>query len=237
MILLFLVAAGYALYTLKPIPICTDGRQNGVEEGIDCGGSCPTSCLEPDPRDLVQLWARFFPTHSNMYDVAALVENVNIRTSARSVHYVFKLYSSSRVLLARREGVTYLYPNEKTVVYEPNISVGIQRPTYVDFTIDDFQWQPFEDKNPLKIEISEKRYESDPHPTLHAVLTNRAVFEEGALEVFGLLGRIDGTVYAASRTTIENLPGGSQKEVIFTWPNTPLEAPGISTVLFRRLER
>ncbi len=27
------------------VPTCTDGLQNGDETGIDCGGSCPTTCL------------------------------------------------------------------------------------------------------------------------------------------------------------------------------------------------
>ena len=27
-----------------PAPTCNDGIQNGDEEGVDCGGSCPDSC-------------------------------------------------------------------------------------------------------------------------------------------------------------------------------------------------
>lgn len=33
-----------------PDPTCDDIEQNGDEEGIDCGGSCPESCVtDPDP--------------------------------------------------------------------------------------------------------------------------------------------------------------------------------------------
>lgn len=30
-----------------PTPTCTDGIQNGDEEGVDCGGSCPNACPPP----------------------------------------------------------------------------------------------------------------------------------------------------------------------------------------------
>ena len=33
-------------------PSCTDGIQNGDEEGIDCGGSCPNACVPDESRDL-----------------------------------------------------------------------------------------------------------------------------------------------------------------------------------------
>ena len=38
-----------------PTPTCTDGVQNGDETGVDCGGSCPNSCIqEPTCTDGVQ---------------------------------------------------------------------------------------------------------------------------------------------------------------------------------------
>jgi hypothetical protein len=38
-----------------PVPTCDDGVQNGDEEGIDCGGSCPDDCpVEPTCDDGVQ---------------------------------------------------------------------------------------------------------------------------------------------------------------------------------------
>jgi hypothetical protein len=30
-------------------PTCDDGEQNGDEEGVDCGGSCPDACTPPEP--------------------------------------------------------------------------------------------------------------------------------------------------------------------------------------------
>ena len=30
-----------------PAPTCTDGIENGDEEGVDCGGSCPNACAQP----------------------------------------------------------------------------------------------------------------------------------------------------------------------------------------------
>ena len=35
------------VYVIGEVPSCTDGAQNGDEEGVDCGGSCPNEC-EPD---------------------------------------------------------------------------------------------------------------------------------------------------------------------------------------------
>ena len=50
-------------------PTCTDGVQNGAEEGVDCGGTCAvcSTCMDggPDPVGAARIMAR---NVANLYD-------------------------------------------------------------------------------------------------------------------------------------------------------------------------
>lgn len=233
--LVVLVLAGSLVYYLIPKHSCTDSIKNGSEEGVDCGGSCPNSCLGENPKAPVQLWARFFPVRGNKYDAGAYVENLNLRLVGKNVRYTFRLYDASRVLIDKREGTTYLYPGEKTFIFEPNLDAGKQQPAWVDFSIDSIEWERFEPEDTLTIGIVSRTFTTDPYPGAEVVLANRSLFEEPALEVVVLLERSGGTVYAASRTIVERFDPGTQKTVSFIWPETPLEEPANITVLYRRV--
>lgn len=83
-----ILLTGITLFTLKgvlfPEPRCDDGKKNGFETGIDCGGSCSLRCTE-DTIPLQVVWAKPFPVKENIYDVAVLISNKNRGSSPRSV--------------------------------------------------------------------------------------------------------------------------------------------------------
>jgi len=131
---IILALIGGLIWYFWPKPTCTDNRQNGQEQGVDCGGAC-TPCLG-EIRDLSVLWVRFFKSREGFYDVAALVENSNLHGGIPSIGYKFSLYDSNNVSIVDREGVTFINPGERQIISESNLSAGARIPYTSNIELD-----------------------------------------------------------------------------------------------------
>lgn len=230
-----LLVLGSLVYTFYPKPSCTDGRKNGDEEEVDCGGSCVVQCIGP-ARDPVVVWARPFLVRPGVYDAGALIQNINTRVGVRELHYTFRVYDPFDILLDKKSGVTYLYPGEQALVYEPGFVTGNRYAKRVTFEYDSFTWELMPNQDAFKMDITERSFENDQYSRLYVTLANRAFSEEKNLEVFALLKRADDNVYALSRTTIDSIAPQSDERVSFTWPGgTIIEKPAKIEILYRRM--
>lgn len=233
-----LLVLGLLFFGVRSInygPSCFDKIKNGDEEEIDCGGSCNVSCLGEVPKNPEKIWARFFPAREGMYDAGAFITNPNFQAGTRQMRYTFRLYDGANVLIAKKEGVTFIYPRQDTFVFEPNLDTGFRKPARAVFDIDNIRWERIREKDPLNIEVVGKTFEPSPFPLVRVTLANRSLFEEPALEVSMLLEQSGGTVYAVSRTVIENFMGESTRTVVFTWPALSFASPVTITPLYRRV--
>ncbi len=92
----------------KP-PTCVDGRQNGDETGIDCGGSCLDACaFEADAVSI--LWARSFLVVPERYNAVAYLENHNKNLVVNKIKYQFRFADEDNIYLGHREGVAFIPP-------------------------------------------------------------------------------------------------------------------------------
>ncbi|MBI2053098.1 MAG: hypothetical protein HYT34_02535 [Candidatus Ryanbacteria bacterium] len=164
-----------------------------------------------------------------------MVENPNLRLFAPNIEYTFRVYDAKGQLLDTRSGKSFMYPNERTFFYEPNLSYRTIAPAQVEFRLQSISWQNFEQKDPLLIDVQSKNYEGDPMPLVRALLRNKSLFLEKMLEVYILLMREDGNVYAASRTTLEQMASGEERDIVFTWPGASFETPNNILLLYRRI--
>ena len=88
----FLIIAGIISFALfYEEPTCFDGKRNGNEIGIDCGGSCELLCELQIIEPLVH-WTRYFEVVPGVYNVLAYLENPNVTDGADRVDYIFKLF-------------------------------------------------------------------------------------------------------------------------------------------------
>jgi len=63
-------------------PTCFDGKQNGNETGINCGGSCARACLS-QVENVSVLWARAFQVIPGRYNAVAYIVNHNKKRRRR----------------------------------------------------------------------------------------------------------------------------------------------------------
>jgi len=203
---------------LYKAPTCTDGKRNGDELGIDCGGSCAILCsfevLSP-----IVLWTRPFRVTDDVWSAVAYVENPNISSEARNVPYTFRLYDENNQLIVERKGVTFIPRNQRFAIFEGKISVSGRVPKSAQFTFDQEPvWTKATAAEP-DIEVTNKALmRADVSPRIEANLDNKSLQTVGNVEVTAIVYDGNNNAVAASRTYVNDLDPGANAQAVFTWP-------------------
>lgn len=217
-------------------PTCFDGRKNGGEIGVDCGGACSLLCMNQTRQPSVA-WARSFLTVSaasttsvvgektnNIYTAAAYIQNTNLGAGARNVAYSFQLFDVKNQLIIERSGVTDLPPLPVIPIIETNIPTGTRTIARTLFAFSALPiWNTLAQDALPQIDVSHQVLVPDGS-RLTLTLENNTVKDISSVIVEGVLFDAGGVALAASKSLITSLPHKSSQNVTFTWP---LGVPGV----------
>ncbi len=227
---IFAVFFGDALYTA---PSCSDGTRNQSEAGIDCGGPCAVLC-EAQVQDLSTLWSRSFPGAQGAYDVVALIENTNTAAGVEDVAYSFKLYDVENILIAEREGRTFVNPHEVFAIYERSVATGDRVPTRTFLTLT--RLSPWTTEVPPKpdLRITDRQFDMNSgSPRLRAVIVNASIFEVEDVVITAIIYDESGNAAAVSKTEVPRLRKDERKDIAFIFPRTLPTTPARIDMLAR----
>ncbi len=203
-------------------PTCSDGKKNGTESGVDCGGTCLLMCKE-DISAPVVVWSRAFHVTGNNYNLAAFIENRNKDSAVYSANYEFRIYDTNNTLLGRRQGKTFIPPNQQFAVFEPRFDSGEVEVKTVTFEfLPPFVWV----KKPptlqtLKISVSNIFFDNNKDtPNLSAIITNNSIYDIPEFDVIAILYDAEHNAINASKTHKDKLLNSSNTTAVFTWPET-----------------
>lgn len=228
-IILFIIIAP----KLFKAPTCTDGKQNGDEVGVDCGGSCALVC-KVDVSEPVVLWSRSFPVTGSNYNLVAYVENRNKNSAVYNASYEFRIYDTNNKLLGRREGHTFIPPNQQFAVFESRFDAGQSEVKTVTFEfIQPLVWvKKAPTLQTLPIRISNTVFDNNKDtPTLSAVVNNDSIYDIGPFDVIAILYDSDHNAINASKTHKDGLINSNKSPVVFTWPETLSSVPVSQDIL------
>jgi hypothetical protein len=238
LILLFIVAVIFAIvaffvFRAVTAPSCRDSKQNQGEEGIDCGAICGNQCLG-EINDLIILWTKMFDLGEGQYGVAALVENPNLFLALSNLKYKFKLYDANNILIAIREGETFITPSKRQIIFEPTINAGERTPNKVFIEFDkNIQWEKVAEES-LPLIVSSKQFTNDTFPRLTATIENKSLYPVDDIYVSTVLYDENNNALAVSVTKIDSISGGVSKSAIFTWPKPFAKLPSSSEIFLKR---
>ncbi len=212
---------------LKTEPTCFDGKQNGDEEGIDCGGSCALIC-PGQAKEPVILWSRAFPVAGNVYNLIAFVENRNTDKAVYKVDYEFRVYNEKNRLIGRKEGSTFIPPNQEFAIVETRFSSGLEKARSVTFDFASpliwYKKEPTLQLMPFKIRDAYLE-EGDNGASLSFYVVNESPQPMPPFSVIGLLKDINDNVINGSISQREGLAGGQTMSVVLTWPEKLTDRP------------
>ena len=237
-VVVFLLALTYFLYPLfKENPVCTDGKQNGTELGIDCGGICTNLCLS-QVHPISISWQRSFPVAPGVYDVIGYVENQNADAGVPNLLYKFKLYDEKNVLVAERDGKTFIGPNQTTVIFESHIETGKKEPKRVFLEFEEgYQWIKTDPRfEKITFSVKDKNLTgASTTPRLSATISNDSLTDLSNVEVAAILRDSEDNALAVSKTVIDFLPKQTSRDAYFTWLK-PFSSPVYRTEIIPRVD-
>ncbi len=209
-----------AYFIFYKAPTCSDGKQNGGEKGVDCGGPCVRLCrsqyLEPNI-----IWARAIQVKPGLYNALAYIENPNIDAGVDSISYVFKIRDKDGVLVYERKGETFIPPNKFFAIFEDGISVGEKIPanTFFEFTNESL-WKKQENKEAGITVLKKAISREETSPRIDATIENKLFQPIFNIEVVAIAYDKNDNALGFSRTFIDKLQKEESQDVVFTWPET-----------------
>lgn len=219
LILIILVVFALPIYrSLTRTPTCFDGKQNGSERGIDCGGSCSRVC-PLDIEEPVVLWSRSFEVNNGVYSAVAMIENSNSGLEALNIPYLFKLFDKDNILVYERKGRTNIFSGRIFPVFEGVIVVGERVPirTFFEFS-PEIDWTKITREKP-EVSVKNKILKNEEStPRIEAELENRFLGNLRDVEIVVVVYNSQGNAIGGSKTVVDLLEKDSSKDLVFTWP-------------------
>jgi hypothetical protein len=209
---------------------CFDGIQNGGETAVDEGGPC----LKLDPAKLSPasvLWARSFVLRDTdqgaQYSAVAYIVNPNPGAGVAAAHYHFGLYDSDNVLVAERDGTTFIMPQGTTPVIETGIDTGHRVAVHTYFTLTDpvLDWERMTSPA-ASISISNRQVDTSGMPRISAVAQNTSFSPLPNPRFIAVVFDPEGNAIAASATALSGLAPSASQQITFTWPAAFPATPG-----------
>lgn len=228
LVLMLLFGSPFLSHTIRR-PLCTDGRQDGAETGVDCGGACSRLCTGAaiEPR---VLWQRVFNEGGGVASALLYGENPNKDAGAFDARYYTKTYDSDGVLVAEKETTTAITPGGVFAVFAPNLFVGARVPARADFEPrPGTEWR--RDAPPASaVRVRNIRLSLIPLPRVEAIAANTTDISLDAVFTTILYDET-GNAIGASQTTAK-LPSRASASLVFAWRAPFVTTPVRAEILF-----
>ena len=219
-VILIFVYRSFISPILSTEPTCFDGKQNGAEQGPDCGGPCARLCSS-EANTLLLRWARVFPVTSSIFNAVAYVDNQNSGSAIRKIAYEFRVYDDKGVFITSRTGTSFIGPVGRFIIFEPSLKVGNRIPAKTLFKfIETPVWEKIDKRfETFPVFVRDKDL-SNPEsaPKLTAIIVNDSIYNLSNIPVVAILYDAEGNALAGSRTYLDQLSKNSTEPVFFTWP-------------------
>lgn len=220
LILLVLVAGVYFLF-FRSGPSCANGKQDRGEEGVDCGGVCPTICLPPGITPLeVVVEPRLFRPTPRLVGVLVKIQNPNLEFAAPDFDYRLEIYNIADEILASRVGKSFIYAGEIKYLVE-FVEVSDSRDAVrASFTAKNREWLPAANYSRPLLVLQEQKAEIGEDSALIASgrLLNQDVVDFPRVEVVALFHGSSGAIVGISKTEVDNVEAGEARTFHLIYP-------------------
>ena len=210
---------GYRM--IVPAPSCTDGIQNGSEQGVDCGvAACNVLCAAP----ILSLSVASVDilNAGTGFDVLVRIENPNPLYGASRIDYTLTVTDASGATLATRRGATYANPAQPRYLLFPLIGVSA-RPAKAELTIDDatVQWGALtvDAKGDIQFGVRDDLFAPASNSARYqASVLNKSTFTFDTVDVVVLVYNQNGAIVGANSTVQRTLVAGESRAFSMDWP-------------------
>jgi hypothetical protein len=233
-LVLILVVGGLSYALFYHAPTCSDGRENGDETGIDCGGSCKLLCTS-DALAPIVLWSKIFPVSGDLYTAVAFVQNPNINSKNPKATYQFQIFDANKNLIATKNGETSIPKNKNFAVFEVGLVLKGLAPKSAEFSF--ISLSPWQKDMATELDVfltHSAVLSSDILPRITGRITNNSFTKSTPrLELSALIFDENENVIGASRTFVDTLGVNTSQDFVFTWQKPFALTPSFIQIIYR----
>lgn len=224
LLILFSIIGGalYLVYVLKKEPTCSDGIQNQNEEGIDCGGICPLSCLEKRAQPLNVEQIKLIKVKDFDYDLLVELSNPNFDFGASRIDYTIEFTIAFDTFT--KLGVAYIAPGDTRYIIESPLT-SYSEISDVKFEIDKVIWtEPkiFLDMTPDQLFTVRNMSFDREGSKLSAILFNNSDFNFDSVDINVILFSDSGITWI-NKTQIKTFLARETRHFEVFWPDITFE--------------
>jgi hypothetical protein len=220
LILLVIVAVvvGIPLFVIfYKAPTCFDGKQNGSEQGVDCGGKCTKLCQNEFLPPSVA-WSRIESVVPGVYNAAAYIINPNNTGEAKNVPYHMELYDRDGMLIIEKKGTVTIPPHRNTLAFSSLIKVDKSIPTKVLFEFTSLpDWNKKADTLDPLVVVSKEYKEEGNTSSLLVSLRNDGLKILNNIGIYVVLYDKSGNAIGFSKTVLDSIMPKATSLAPFTW--------------------
>ncbi|MDB5239180.1 MAG: hypothetical protein JWO00_515 [Candidatus Parcubacteria bacterium] len=199
-------------------PTCFDGRRNGNEQDVDCGGSCSRLCPSAFLSPAVS-WTRFEEVAPHIYNVAAYVVNPNSKVRAEGTPYLVTLYDAQAVPIAEVTGTFTIPAGRNTLAFKASVNTGIQTPARASMKFTGVPAWAYDTKPTTGLSVTDQNYiEGSTTSSLIVTLANKGAQNLSGITVYVILQDKDKNAVGFSKTIVDSIPSQGSAIAPFTWP-------------------
>lgn len=219
--LIIFTAIGYGVYSsVKVQPVCTDGIQNGKEEGVDCGVlACGTIC-EASVQPLQVLYTKLILGNGD-YDVVAQVSNPNTNYGSSQADYTLTVTNDLGQSNQLR-GQFYILPGQTRYVAFSALK-DISSPSSVALEISAVQWQKLDllSNQNVSLAVSGKQYQKTTDKIgsqVSGAIVNESDYDFDKVDLTVVIFDSQDNIAGVSTTNLTTFLGRSQRGFVVQWP-------------------
>jgi len=168
--------------------------------------------------------------------LVAFVENQNNNSGVENASYEFRVYDTNNNLIGRREGKTFISPNQRLAIFEARFDAGEAIPKSATFSFTGpIVWlkkEPTIQSLPIKVNQINLD-ESSNYPVLTAKINNDSIYDLPDFDVIAILYDANRNAISVAKTHKSGLASGASLPVSFTWPATFTEVPAVKDILIQ----
>ena len=207
---------------LTPVSTCTDGIQNGQEEGADCGlVACGKEC-EPELAPLRVVSTALIQAGERDYDFIVEVANPNKEFGASEVAYELILFNGDNTILSKREGFFYILSNQTKFVILPFLTAE-RNVSKRDFKIKSVKWQEINLLEDINFIIRGENYsvlDGGASSVLEAGGLNNSDFDFETVDIDIVLRDSRGEILSVNKSEIRTFLAHTERHFKANWPFT-----------------
>ena len=198
-------------------PSCFDGKQNGREKGVDCGGKCTRLCQSSFLAPSVA-WSRIERVVPGTYNAVAYIINPNVEGEAKNVPYKMSLFDKNGMLIIEVLGDVTIPPHRNTLAFSSLINVSQSIPSKVVFEFTSPpNWYKTPDTLSQLLVINKDYKEDDQNSSLLVSLQNDSLKIMNNIAVYAVLYDKNSNAIGFSKTILDSISPKSTVIAPFTW--------------------